>query len=258
MRARRAAASLPRVQLQRLYPRSGETSPEALIAGLDLGSRAPAARPYVVLNMVTSIDGRAALAGGTRGLGGEADRLIFHHLRTQADAVLVGAGTATAERYGAPIKNGELRAKREAEGLEPDPLTVIVSGRLNLPVDLPILADPGARVIVATAAEHDLDGVAAPVEYMRTGDDLALLLARLRDEHGVRSVLCEGGPTLNSHLLAAGAIDELFHCTSPQVVGGGDEPTMVEGRALPDPARGELVWLCEAEGDLFARWRLRG
>jgi len=244
------------VQLQRLHPRPGETTPEELISGLDLRSRAPAQRPYVVLNMVTSIDGRAALEGATRGLGGEADRVIFHHLRTQADAIMVGAGTVRVERYGRATKSDELRAKREREGLEPDPLTVIVSGRLNLPADLPILQEPEARVVVATAADHEIDGVRARVTYIRTGDDLPLLLARLREEHDVRSVLCEGGPTLNSYLLAAGAIDELFHCTSPQIVGGGAEPGMVEGRPLLEPARAELVWLYAGEGDLFARWRL--
>lgn len=245
------------VELRRLYPRPGQTTPEQLISGLDLGSRAPATRPYVVLNMVTSIDGRASLEGVTRGLGGEADRLVFHHLRTQADAVLVGAGTARAERYGRATRSEELRAKREHEGLEPDPVTVIVSGRLNLPADLPILGEPEARVIVVTAADHELEGVAARISYLRTGDDMSLLLARLREEHGVRSVLCEGGPTLNSHLLAAGAVDELFHCTSPQLVGGGDGPGMVEGRALPVPAGAELVWLHEGGGDLLARWRVR-
>lgn len=245
------------MQLQRLYPRPGQTTPEALISRLDLGSRAPATRPYLVLNMVTSIDGRAALDGVTSGLGGEADRLIFHHLRTQADALLVGAGTARVERYGRATKSPELRAKREGEGLEPDPVTVIVSGRLNLPADLPIFQEPEARVIVATAAEHEIDGVAAQVQYLRTSDDLPLLLARLREEHGIRSILCEGGPTLNSYLLAAGAVDELFHCTSPQIVGGGPEPGMVEGRGLLAPTGAELVWLLEAQGDLFARWRLR-
>lgn len=245
------------MELKRLYPRPGETTPEELISGLDLGSRAPSERPYVVLNMVTSIDGRAALEGATRGLGGEADRLVFHHLRTQADAILVGAGTVRVERYGRATKSDELRAKREKEGLDPDPVTVIVSGRLNLTADLPILQQPEARVIVATAAEHELDGVRAQVTYLRTGDDLRLLLARLREDHGVRSVLCEGGPTLNSHLLAARVIDELFHCTSPQIVGGGSEPAMVEGRPLLEPSQAELVWLHEGGGDLFARWRLR-
>jgi riboflavin-specific deaminase-like protein len=243
--------------LKRLYPRPGEIEPADAISRLDLGSRAPAGRPYVVLNMVSSLDGKAVLGGTTRALGGEADRELFHNLRTQADAILVGAGTARAERYGRAVKNEELRRKREDEGLEPDPLMVIVSGRLLLPADLPVLADPEARVVIATAAEHELEGVKAQVEYLRTGDDLPLLLAKLRESHGVLSVLCEGGPTLNSYLLAAGTVDELFLSTSAQIVGGGDALTIVAGRELHEPAKGELIWLLEGDGDLFTRWRIR-
>ena len=231
--------------------------PRSAVARLDLGSRAPAARPYVVLNMVTSLDGKAAAGGQTRTLSSDADRLVFHGLRTQADAILVGAGTVRIERYGKAIKSEELRARREAEGLEPDPLVVIVSGRLDLPPDLPILGEPEARVVIATGAEHELEGVAAQVTYLRTGDDLALMLAQLREQHGVRSVLCEGGPTLNSFLLAAGVVDELFLTLSPQIVGGAAGLTIVGGRELLEPTRAELVWLYEGGGDLFQRWRLR-
>lgn len=244
------------MQLKRLHPRPGETSPADLISRLDLGSRAPARRPYLVLNMVASLDGKAVVQGKTRNLGSEADRLIFHNLRTQADALLVGAGTARMERYGRAVKSGGLRAKREEEGLEPDPLMVIVSSRLNLPADLPVLQDEGSRVLIATAATHRLEGVRAQVEYLRSGDDLPLLLAHLRESRGVRSVLCEGGPTLNAHLLAAGALDELFLSVSPKLVGGAEALTIVAGRPLLEPAGAELVWLFEGEGDLFSRWRL--
>ena len=206
--------------------------------------------------MVASVDGKAVVEGTTRALGSEADRQIFHHLRTQTDALLVGAGTVRQERYGKAVKSDELRSKREREGLDPDPLVVIVSGRLDLPADLPLFAEADARVVVATGAEGGIEGVAASIEYMRTGDDLPLMLARLREEHGVRSILCEGGPTLNSHLFAAGVVDELFLSTSPQLVGGAHELTIVEGRRLLEPARTELVWLLEGGGDLFARWRI--
>ena len=244
------------MQLQRLHPRPGTTTPEDAASRLDLGSHAPAGRPYLVLNMVASLDGKATVEGRTRELGSEADRVLFHHLRTQADALMVGAGTVRTERYGRAVKSPELRAKREDEGLDPDLLTVIVSGRLNLPADLPLLQDPESRVVVATAADHELTGTRARVDYLRTGDDLPLLLARLREERGVRSVLCEGGPTLNSHLLAAGVVDELFLSLSPRLVGGTDEITIVTGRPLLEPAGAELVWLLEGEGDLFSRWRI--
>ncbi len=59
----------------------------------------------------------------------------------------------------------------------------------------------------------------AQVTYERTGDDLPLLMARLREEHGIRSVLSEGGPTLNSFMLAAGLVDELY--PQPLAAAGG-------------------------------------
>ena len=245
------------MQLNRLYPRPGEGTPEELVAGLDLGSRAPAGRPYLVLNMVASLDGKAAAAGRTRSLSSEADRLVFHGLRTQVDAILVGAGTVRVERYGRATKSDELRERRVREGLEPDPLTVIVSGRLDLSPDLPILQEPEARVVVVTGAEHEIEGTAAQVSYMRTGDDLSLMLARLREDHGVRSVLCEGGPTLNGFLFAAGVVDELFLTLSPQILGGSGALTIVGGRELLEAAGAELVWLFEGAGELFLRWRLR-
>ena len=246
------------MELQRLHPRPGTTTPEDAASRLDLGSRAHADRPYLVLNMVASLDGKATVEGRTRKLGSEADRTLFHHLRTQADALMVGAGTVRTERYGRAVKSPELRAKREEEGLDPDLLTVVVSGRLNLPPDLPLLQDPESRVVIATGAGHELSGTAAQIEYMRTRDDLPLLLARLREEKGVRSVLCEGGPTLNSHLLAAGVVDELFLSLSPSLGGGPEALTIVGGRPLLEPVAAELVWLMAGDGDLFSRWRIAG
>jgi riboflavin biosynthesis pyrimidine reductase len=243
--------------LRRLYPRPGETTAEELAAQLDLGSRATAERPYVVANMVSTLDGRAALGGDTRGLGGSVDRGLFHALRTAGDALLVGAGTATIERYGPAVKSDELRARRERHGLDPSQPTVIVSGRLRLPAGLPILQTEGAPVIVATGSPAALEGVAADVRYERTGDDLRLLLARLRVEHGVRSLVCEGGPTLLSHLLAGRLVDELFLSLAPKLAGGGDELRITDGPVLAQPADAELMWLCECEGELFTRWRLR-
>ena len=88
------------MRLERLHPSPASVTPQELVAGLELGSRATAERPYLVLNMVSSLDGKATLEGRTQALSGEADRALFHELRTQADAVMVGAGTARSERYG--------------------------------------------------------------------------------------------------------------------------------------------------------------
>ncbi len=242
--------------MQILLPERRPTSPDDLASGLRLGALAPRERPYVVLNMVSSLDGKATIDWRTRGLSNPLDRELFHHLRTQADVVMVGAGTARTERYGRITKTDELREKRRREGLEADPLAVVVSGRLDLPPDLPLLNEPAQRVLVATASDARLEGPGDQVEYLRTGEDLPLLMARLREEHAVRAILCEGGPTLNFHLLAAGLVDELFLTTSPKLAGGAAAITIVAGRELIEPAEMELVWVAEGGGDLFTRWRI--
>lgn len=242
--------------MQLLYPERRDTGPDRLASGLRLGERAPDGRPYLVLNMVSSLDGKATIDWRTTGLSTELDRQLFHHLRTQADAVMVGAGTARVERYGRMMKSEELRAKREREGLARDPLAVVVSGRLDLPADLPLLQDPDQKVLIVTGSDATLEGVSEQVRYHRTGDDLRGLMATLRADHGVRSVLCEGGPTLNSFLLAAGLVDELFLTLSPKLSGGAAALTIVAGRDLVEPRELELVSVAEGEGDLFTRWRI--
>jgi riboflavin-specific deaminase-like protein len=247
-------------RLRRLVPADGTTTPDEAIRALDLGARAPPDRPYLVLNMVSSADGKATLEGKTKGLGNEADHQIFHHLRTQADAVMVAAGTLRAERYGRMVRDPGLREKRLREGLSAEPLAVVVSGRLEVPIDIPLLADPESHVVVLTSSRELLPAAPAVVEYLRGEGpplDLAGLLGRLRTEHGVRSVLCEGGPTLNAALLHQGLVDELFLSMAPLLVGGAMGLTIVAGEALPEPAPLEIDWLLESEHNLFLRLRVR-
>jgi riboflavin-specific deaminase-like protein len=240
-----------------IHPERRATAPDELASGLRLGDLAPEGRPYLGLNMVSTLDGKATIDWRTRGISSDLDRELFHHLRTQADAVMVGAGTVRAERYGRIAQSEALRAKREQEGLNPDPLAVVVSARLDLPADLPLLQHEGQKVVIATGADAVLSGISAEVEYLRVGDDMPLLMSKLREEHGVRSVLCEGGPTLNSHLFAAGLVDELFLTLSPKVSGGAAALTIVAGRDLVEPADMRPVSVAIGDGELFTRWRAR-
>jgi 5-amino-6-(5-phosphoribosylamino)uracil reductase len=241
--------------VQLIHPERRPITPEELATGLRLGELAPADRPYLGINMVSSLDGKATLDWRTQGLSSDVDRRVFHLLRTQADAVMVGAGTARAERYGRITKSDELRQIRVNDGLVPDALAVVVSGRLDLPPDLPLLNAPDQRVVIATASEDTLPGVTGDVEYARVGDDLPRLMAYLQERHGVRSVLCEGGPTLNSFMFAADVVDELFLTLNPKLLGGASALTIVAGRELVEPAEPALVSIAEAAGELYTRWR---
>ena len=242
--------------MQLIYPEHRPISPEELASELRLHELAPPERPYLGINMVSSLDGKATLDWRTKGLSTEVDRRLFHHLRTQADAVMVGAGTAREERYGRITKNDELSAKRVAEGRAAEAVAVVVSGRLDLPPDLPLLNEPEQAVLIATGSEAELPGLGAHVEYARVGDDLPRLMAELH-ERGVRSVLCEGGPMLNSFLFAAGVVDDLFLTMNPKIVGGAAALTIVAGRELVEPVELDLVSVAEADGELYTRWRVR-
>ena len=240
------------MQLRRLFPDPAEVSVEEAASGLELGARAPAGRPFVALNMVASADGRATLAGRTAPMSGAADRELFHALRAAADGILVGAGTVRTERYGRVTKTPELRARREAAGLDPEGTAVIVSGSLGLPPDLPLFQEAESRVVVITDAPDELHGVAARVDYVR--EDIAPALGRLRSEHGIRSLMCEGGPTLNGTLFGQGLVDELFLTIATTVAGTGEDLTIVGGPPLPAPVGLGLVSVHEAEGHLFLRY----
>ncbi|HEU0087224.1 MAG TPA: dihydrofolate reductase family protein [Pseudonocardiaceae bacterium] len=249
------------VPLRRLLPEPGTVTAIDALDGLGLGDLAPEHRPYVVLNMVATADGAATVTGRTAPISNAADRQMFHELRAQVDAVLVGAGTVRTERYGRLVRDPHRRERRTARGLAPDPLAVVVSRGLTLSPDLPLLADPHSRVLVVTASDAVLHGCAAQVSYLRATQgqpvDLAGMLTQLRTEHGVRSVLCEGGPTLNASLLPAGLIDELFLAIAPALAGSAGSLTVMDRALLAEPVGLDLVWLLESEGQLFARYALR-
>jgi riboflavin-specific deaminase-like protein len=223
--------------------------------GLDPAAGDPGSRPHVALNMISSLDGRATLAGRTAALGNPGDRQLFHALRARADAVMAGAETLRIERYGPIVRDPDLLALRAARGLAPQPLAVTVSRSLRLHPDLPILADPGSHLVVLTPSDGELPPCPARVSYLR-GPDVGRLLERLRDEFGVRRLVTEGGPTLNAELLRSALIDELFLCTAPLLLGGPDPLTIVAGPAIT--TRWELVGLLELESHLYARYRVSG
>jgi 5-amino-6-(5-phosphoribosylamino)uracil reductase len=165
------------------------------------------------------------------------------------------------ERYGRLVRDLGRRERRAALGLQHDPIAVIVSGRLDLPLDLPLLQEPAQRVVIVTASRDELDEVPATVDYIRGSDggaflELAPAMRELRQRYGVRSVLCEGGPLLNSALIREGLVDELWLALAPKIAAGGG-PTIVTGAALDPPAELALEWVLES-GDhhLFLRYRL--
>jgi riboflavin-specific deaminase-like protein len=244
-----------------MYPDSGATRVSEAAAALRATTTLPPDRPYLALNFASTLDGRITIGGRSGHIGNEADRELFHELRAQVDAVMAGAGTVNAERYGRIVRDPERRERRRGAGLAPDPLAVLVSARLTLAPDLPLLQDEHSHVVVITAAEHELEGVRARVEYLRPAGDaggrltLAPLLRVLRERYGVGTLMCEGGSVLAGTLVNEGLVDELFLSLAPKLA-AGTGPTMVTAPPIEPPAEAELVTVHEAGGHLFLRYRL--
>jgi riboflavin biosynthesis pyrimidine reductase len=252
--------------LSRLLPPGEPAEAEEIIAGFGLDRLAAAGhpdRPHVMLNMVSTADGHATLGGRSGPISSPADRELFHGLRMAVDAVMAGAATVRVERYGRIIPDASRRQLRLERGLSAEPLACIVSGRLVLDADIPLLADPAARVVILTSSAASLHESAAEVHYIRAERDglldLPAALAELREHFGVRTLLCEGGPHLNAQLLEAGLVDELFLSLAPVLAGGdpvagGDALRILAGAEFSSPVKMRLLSALEHDSHLFLRY----
>ncbi len=226
---------------ERLHPRPGPVTAPELLAGLRDGG----GRGLILLNMVATVDGRATVEGGSRGIGGAGDRRMFAELRAVADAVLVGTGTLRAEPYGRLVRSPERRARRVAAGMAEDPTAVLWSRRLDLPWEAELFSVASQPVVVICDEPGPVPEVAAPVTLLP-----ARSLGVLRGRFGV--LLCEGGPRLNRELLAEGMLDELFLTLGPRLGGDAGAPGIVDG-AFP-PADLELRWVLRHADELLLRY----
>ena len=247
------------MQLHQLFPEPKLVTPKQVASRLELGKKATEERPYVVTNMVASVDGKATLAGHSGPLGSEADRELFRWLRTQADAVLIGDGTLRAEPYGPLIKSEAQFQERIDSGLEPRPLAAVVSNNLDIPFERKLFHDPDSKIVIYTASDKQLPPYEAQVSVVRFApNELSpeVIMADLRKNRGIRSVLCEGGPTLNASLLEAGVWDELFLTMGPLLT-SGKGITIVNGDQLQQPSMLELISILEFNSYLFLRYAVK-
>lgn len=242
-------------QLARIFPPAADAptaGSRAAYSELDFSSGGSEERPYVIVNMVTTADGQGRIGENTAQLGGDGDADLFATLRERVDCVMAGVVTIGAENYNAPARTADVQARREAAGLAPRPLVATITRSGELPTSAPIFADEGIRIVVGSDAE--LADVEAQIERVETTDPAGFLRA-LRQDHGVRSLLLEGGPHLNTPFFAAELVDELFLTVAPVLTGNADPFPIIAG---PLPATQKLHLMSALAGDehLFLRYRV--
>jgi 2,5-diamino-6-(ribosylamino)-4(3H)-pyrimidinone 5'-phosphate reductase len=245
-------------ELLRLYPLpSHELEPGTLYEDLELPppARDYLPRPYVVMNMVSSIDGSAVIGGKASQLGSDIDRQAMRTLRSKADAVMIGAKT--------------LRAEKLSLGLDefstgPQPTAVIVTQTGDVPLETNLIATKDQEVLVVTAQDtperrisrlHEHASVLRVSASPSGGVDLEETLKALRAERGVEILLVEGGPNLNHSLISEGLVNELFLTLAPKLVGGISEHTVLDRQALA-PVELNLLSVHLANSELYFRFAL--
>ena len=235
--------------------------PSPSVPNVDLDAAYWVADPglqHVRATMVSSADGAAQASGRSGGLSGEADTELFALLRTHADVILVGSGTAQAEEYAGYRPDEGERAGRAARGLSPVPPIAVVTASASLDPAGPLFTDTIVRPLVITCRSAPAERVAAlaeRAEIVVAGEDQVEIAAALDElaARGLRRVSCEGGPSLLASVALAGRLDELSVTVSPLVVGGG-AMRILAGSALPVPADLKLILVLEDDGFVFLRY----
>ncbi|BAS26001.1 RibD family protein [Limnochorda pilosa] len=249
--------------MRRLYPSPADVEAAHRIYDELAFPPPPPGRPYVWINMVSTLDGRVTLGRGRirTPLGSRLDRTLMARMRVHADAVLQGAGTVRDAGYFPGVPD-DLREWRRAQGRQEHPLVVVITGSCTLPLEAPLFSRAPRRPLVITsrrAPEERVAAVQAVADVEVAGDeqvDLPRALAFLRTSRGVEYLLSEGGPTLNHSFFAGGLADELFLTVTPRIDGYRADLTPVDGPSVIEPLpQMEPVSIHLHEGELFLRYR---
>jgi riboflavin-specific deaminase-like protein len=217
-------------------------------------------RPKVIANFAMTADGKVTTRNRTPAtFTSPRDKKTLLEIRAHADAVIVGRNTVATDTMSMTLPDRALQSARLAKSLSAQPLRVIVSGRAALDTHWKVFTTPGARRIVfhtspiSTAARKKLESLCDLRRFEKIEDVLVIL----RKDYGVRTLLCEGGPTLFRTFVEAGALDELHLTVAPLVFGGKDAPTLTGTSLdfLPSIAHFRRESMRVIDGECYLRYR---
>jgi riboflavin biosynthesis pyrimidine reductase len=239
--------------MQQIYPALRPCDVSEVYSGV--AAERPSSR--VLMNVVTTADGRAAVGGRSSTIGSETDRVLMRQLRSVADAVVVGTGTLRSEGVFTGLPRS-YQAERVRAGLTPQPLTVLLGGRGEIPLRGRLASLGAERLVVFLPRDADaapLRGHATLHAYDGARAEPSEVLRTLEREHGVRTVLIEGGPSVYGSFVRAGLVEEVFWTLAPKLAGGA-APGMLEGPELSSaPEVLRLVSVHEHRGELYLRYK---
>jgi len=222
-------------------------------------------RPRCFLNVAVSLDGKiASAARELPTFPSIEDRRMMDRIRARSDAVLIGAATLRAADFPLRIRSAALRRRRVVSGKTEQPLNVVLSASLGIPLNGRFFSDPAIHRLVVTTSGSPLRKrqAARRRAELLVWNGKQIDLRRLMRElyrRGVRELLLEGGGSTNFQFFRLGLVDEIYMTLCPWVIGGAASPTPVDGAGFRprdfqhfSPARVRRVG-----GELFLHY-LRG
>jgi riboflavin-specific deaminase-like protein len=196
-------------------------------------------RPRVLVNFAMTVDGKTSTAKLTpANFTSKYDKGRLLEIRSLGDALMVGRNTVQTDKMSMGLPDEDLRKARLRRGQSEYPLRVIISNSGNLSSQLNIFNYRFSPILVYSTTRMNLanqDALKTRAElHLSEGDSVHLpdVLSDLFQNHGVQTLVCEGGPSLARSLAEIDAIDELFLTVAPFLVGGAEAPGLL-GRGGP-------------------------
>lgn len=186
-------------------------------------------KPYVLLNSAMTVDGKIATESSAMKISGDADLIRVHKLRKDFDGIMVGINTVI-------IDNPKLTVHKIDAKKEDNPVRIIIDSRARTPLDSLVLNDAAETVIVVSerASKENVNKLSEKCNVIICGEshvNLKEALSKLYDL-GIKSILLEGGSTLNFSMFKDKLIDEVSICIGSKILGGTHSKTFVDGKGF--------------------------
>lgn len=212
--------------------------------------------PYVILNSAMTLDGKIATKTGSSEISGKEDLIRVHELRKEVDAIMVGINTVL-------VDDPRLTVHKIDALKEDNPLRVVVDSRARTPPSSRIVNDDAQTLIAVSksAKSADVSELKKSAEVMVCGDervDLKVLMEYLADK-GVKTLMLEGGSTLNYSMLMEGLVSEVRVCIAPMIAGGKNAKTLADGDGveyMSDAVKLELKKSYKLGEDLIVEYKV--
>jgi 2,5-diamino-6-(ribosylamino)-4(3H)-pyrimidinone 5'-phosphate reductase len=215
--------------------------------------------PYVILNAAMTLDGKIATKTGSSEISGHEDIIRVHQLRKELDSIMIGINTVLKD-------DPRLTVHKIPSKKSDNPLRVIADSRARTPLNYRILNDEAPTLIaVSQKAPEDkikeLINIGENVDVILAGEkkiNLTILMDEL-SQRGMRTLMLEGGSTLNFSMLKEGLVDEVRVYVAPLIAGGVDAKTLVGGDGVDlmrDAIKLELVNNYELGNDLILEYKV--